>query len=279
MSYGSVPFSASMRFLIALLWLASASGGIAIADDVALPRPRPPMLSEPQSFREVAGPDFDSAEVTSSPTDCDGRLEKIAVFQPIPRLIGPGACGGADMVRLDAVMLTGGTRVELRPAPVLRCAFAESVAGWLRDEAAPRVGKIGSVLKAVETYDDFECRGRNRVVGAKVSEHGKGNAVDLRAFILADGRALGLVDVTVAKEFREDIRDSACHRFTTVLGPGSDSSHESHIHLDLIERRQGFRMCQWDIREPPKAEIAAQVPLPMPRPAMPGSAVNHDRKL
>jgi hypothetical protein len=87
------------------------------------------------------------------------------------------------------------------------------------------------------------------------------------------------VDVTVAKEFREELRDSACHRFTTVLGPGSDSSHESHVHLDLIERRQGFRMCQWDVREPPKAEIAARVPLPTPRPAMPGSAVNHERKL
>jgi hypothetical protein len=297
MSYGSATFSASWQvqpprcrppsrsapFVIALLWLAGAGTGIAIAEDVPLPRPRPPMLSQPQSFREAAGPDFNSTDVTSTPTDCDERLEKIAAFQPIPRLIGPDACGGADMVRLDAVMLAGGTRVELKPAPILRCAFAESVGRWLRDEAAPRVGKIGSALKTVETYGDFECRGRNRVVGAKVSEHGKGNAVDLRKFILADGRALSLVDVTVAKEFREDLRedlrDSACHRFTTVLGPGSDSYHESHIHLDLIERHQGFRMCQWDVREPPKTEVAARVPLPTPRPAIPVSAVNHERRL
>ena len=100
----------------------------------------------------------------------------------MPRLIGPDACGGGDMVRLDAVLLAGGTRIELKPAPVLRCAFAESLAAWLRDEAAPRVDKLGSVLRTVETYDDFECRGRNRVAGAKLSEHGKGNAVDLRAF-------------------------------------------------------------------------------------------------
>src|SRR5262249_56057421 len=117
--------------------------------------------------------------ITRSASDCDGRLEKIAVFQPIPRLIGPGACGGTDMVRLDTVMLAGGTRVELRPAPVLRCAFAESVAGWLRDEAAPRVGKIGAPLKAVETFDCFECRGRNRGPDGKGSAHGKGNGLDL----------------------------------------------------------------------------------------------------
>jgi len=182
------------------------------------------------------------------------------------------------MVRLDAV-LAGGARVELKPAPMLRCTFAESVASWLRDEAAPRVEKIGSALKTVETYDDFECRGRNRVAGAKVSEHGKGNAVDLRSFVLADGRALGLTDVAVAKELREALRDTACHRFTTVLGPGSDSYHESHIHLDLIERRQGFRMCQWDVREPLKTEVAAQVPLPTPRPAQAVPAANQGRKM
>ena len=90
-----------------------------------------------------------------------------------------------------------------------------------------------------------------------------------------------LTDVTAAKEFRDEIRDSACQRFTTVLGPGSDSYHESHVHLDLIERRQGFRMCQWDVRtpRPSEAEITAPVPLPMPRPAIADSRPRQTRKL
>lgn len=256
-----------MRLLIALLWLVGA-GGIAVAEEAPLPRPRPPIWIQPQSFREAAGPDFDSADVTSDPTECNKRIQAIAVTEPLPRLIGPEACGGSDMLRLEAALRSDGARIELKPAPVLRCEFAESVAAWLRDEAAPRVEKLGAPLRTVETYDDFECRGRNRVAGAKLSEHGKGNAVDLRAFVLADGRAFELTDVSVAKEFRDEIRDSACHRFTTVLGPGADAYHETHIHLDLIERKQGYRMCQWDVREPPKTEVAAQVPLPPPRPAV-----------
>jgi hypothetical protein len=269
----------SAWFLIALTWLAGAGFDSANAEDVPLPRPRPPIWVEPHSFREAAGPDFDSADVTSASTECDKRLGAMAVVEPIPRLIGPDACGAGDMVQLSAVLLPGGERISLKPAPVLRCTFAESLAAWLRDEAAPRVAKLGAALRMVETYDDYECRGRNRVAGAKLSEHGKGNAADLRALVLADGRAIGLTDVTVAKEFREDLRDSACHRFTTVLGPGSDGYHEAHIHLDLAERRQGYRMCQWDVREPPATEVAARVPLPLPRPVIPGAAVNHERKL
>ena len=258
-----------MRFLIAVLWLASAGSGIAVAEAVPLPRPRPPIWIEPQSFREAAGPNFDSAGVTSEPTECDKRILAIAIAEPLPRLIGPDACGGRDMLRLAAVLRADGTRIEIKPTPVLRCEFAESVAAWLRDEAAPRVDKLGAPLRTVETFDDFECRGRNRVAGAKLSEHGKGNAVDVRSFILADGRSIGLTDISVPKEFRDEIRDSACHRFTTVLGPGADAQHESHIHLDLIERTQGYRMCQWDVRDRAKTEVAAQVPLPPPRPAVP----------
>jgi hypothetical protein len=268
-----------MRLLVALLCLAGACGDIAVAEDVPLPRPRPPLWIEPQSFREAAGPDFNSTNATSAPTECDERLGKIAAIEPMPRLIGPDACGGGDMVQLNAVMLAGGERIELKPAPVLRCAFAESITGWLHDEAAPRAEKLGAAMRAVETYDDFECRGRNRVAGAKLSEHGRGNAVDLRAFVLADGRVVGLTDMTVAKEFRGELRESACHRFTTVLGPGSDGYHEAHIHLDLAERQHGYRMCQWDVREPPVTEVAVRVPLPTSRPAVAGAPINHERKL
>jgi len=114
-----------MRLLVVLLWLTGAGGGIALGKDTPLPKPRPPLWSEPQSFREAAGLDFNSADVTSMPTDCDQRLKTIAAIEPMPRLIGPDACGGGDMVRLDAVLLVGGKRIELRPAPMLRCAFAE----------------------------------------------------------------------------------------------------------------------------------------------------------
>ena len=185
------------------------------------------------------------------------------------------------MVRVDAVLLADNKRIDIKPAPYLRCAMAEQLASWVRDDAAPRVASAGVALRSVETYDDFECRGRNRIVGAKLSEHGKGNAVDVRGFTLVDSHYIALTDMTAAKDLRDDLRKSACARFTTVLGPGSDGYHEAHIHLDLAERHNGYRICQWDVRvpPPPKPEIAGAqidgkpVPLPTPRPAIPAAAV------
>jgi hypothetical protein len=169
------------------------------------------------------------------------------------------------MVQLEAVLMADKSRVEIKPAAVLRCTMAESLAAWVRDEAAPRLATLGSALRSVANYDDFECRGRNRIVGARLSEHGKGNAIDVRAFTLADGRLIGPTDTGVAKDLRVGLRESVCRRFMTVLGPGSDGFHEAHIHLDLAERRGGFRICEWDVREPPPE--AERIPLPRPRPA------------
>jgi hypothetical protein len=60
-----------------------------------------------------------------------------------------------------------------------------------------------------------------------------------------------LTDVNVDKTWRETIKASVCARFSTVLGPGSDGNHEEHIHLDLAERRNNYKVCEWDVREPP----------------------------
>ena len=255
---------------VAAGFLAACGCGLAAAEDVPLPRPRPPVWVVPLTFRDAAGPDFNAAEVTSAPTACDQSLAKIAVFEPMPRLIGPGQCGGRDMVALDAVWLADGAHVDIKPAPVLTCAMAATFAGWLRDDVAPRMTALVSELHSVENYDDYECRPRNRAIGAKPSNHGNGIAIDVRSFTLADGRRLELTDVTVDKPLREALRESACRRFTTVLGPGSDGHHDGHIHVDMIERHNGYRICEWDVREP--VQVASMlidgkiVPLPPPRP-------------
>jgi hypothetical protein len=244
----------------------------AMAEMIPLPRPRPVGIPG----------DSTSAETAVSP--CRSRLAEIAVFKPLPSITGPGDCTATDVVALDAVLLPDKRRIALFPAATLRCPMAEAVTHWIRDDVAPTIADQGKSLRGVETLDSFDCRPRNGIKNAKISEHGRANALDVRAFKLANGAAIGLTDAGVAKSLREKLRQSACARFSTVLGNGADAYHDSHVHLDLIERSNHYRICQWDIHDVietaalaakklaaatasnPAVVNTSDIPLPRPRP-------------
>ena len=77
----------------------------------------------------------------------------------------------------------------------------------------------------------------NSVDGAKLSEHGRANAIDVGAFVLADGSRISVKEGWRGSDreraFLRQVHDAACGEFTTVLGPESDSYHHDHFHLDL----------------------------------------------
>ena len=203
---------------------------------------------------------FPSAETQA----CYDRLGKVARFTPIPIRVEPSQCARFDMVRLNRVVMPDQTFVAVTPPPQLQCNMAEALVEWIRGDVGPAAATLGAPLTTITGYDSYECRGRNNVAGAKLSEHGKGNAIDIGAIKLKNGATFTLTDPQVSKAFREQMRTFACARFTTVLGPGSDGYHEEHIHVDLAARSNGYRICQWNVID--LEAIAAAVPLPRPRP-------------
>ncbi len=227
----------------------------AAAERVPLPRPRPP----------EAGPAAAAVPAPPPPSACQLALGSRAVFTPLPPLTGPGGCGATDVVRLDAVVMPDNRRVAFEPGPTLRCSMASAVAEWVRADLGPAVAQLGAPLRSIENYNSYDCRGMNRVAGAKLSEHGKANALDIRSFRLADGRIVRPTDPAASRAFRELMRQTACVRFMTVLGPGSDGYHEEHIHVDLMERHGDYRICHWEMREP---ATVVDIPLPRPRPVV-----------
>ncbi|HMH99001.1 MAG TPA: extensin family protein [Bradyrhizobium sp.] len=198
--------------------------------------------------------------------------DAIAIAPSIPDIKGPGDCGGEDLVRLEAVVLPDKRRVSLKPAATFRCPMATAVADWIRTDMAPLAASRGSVISDLDNFDSFDCRGRNGVTGAKLSEHGHANALDVRGLKLANGQSISLTDRTVSRELRESVLHSVCARFSTVLGPGSDGYHEEHIHLDLMERHNNYKICQWDVWDP-LPQIAPLLPLERPEEAPPREVV------
>jgi hypothetical protein len=298
----------AIALLLSATGSAAAQNGLVSAAKVAksthgttrAERPQPliiPQQFAPPQESYASMPESAAAEAKETPSACQVRLAKIAVFQPIPVLVGPGDCGASDAVLMDTVILPDKTKVAVTPAATMRCSMAEAVAQWVREDVVPILKDLPP-LRVLDNFDSYSCRGRNNIRAAQLSEHGKADALDVRDFKLADGHELNLTDIHAGKDWREAIKASVCARFSTVLGPGSDGYHEEHIHLDLEERRNNYKICEWDVRVPPppaeakrdeKTTMAADneaapsdedaaeadnaapldvVPLPRPRPRM-----------
>jgi hypothetical protein len=242
-----------------------------------MPKPRPAdaPVTEPEKPAAAKPATDKPAEQASSPpappppSACRLALtDAIAIAPSIPDIKGPGECGGEDLVRLEAVVLPDKRRVSVKPAAILRCAMATEIANWIRIDMAPLAASLGSVISDLDNLDSFECRGRNGIAGAKMSEHGRANALDVHDLKLANGQSITFTDRTVPREVREGVLHSMCARFTTVLGPGSDGYHEEHIHLDLMERHNNYKICQWNVWDP-LPQIAPLLPAERPEEAPP----------
>lgn len=265
------------RLALVGLTVLTVAVSIPASAKVPLPRPRPPdapVAGAPQE-EPAAAPEREAtpqapAEVRPPVLSaCRQALtEDIAIAPSIPPIRGPGGCGGEDLVRLEAVVLPQGQRVALKPAAILRCTMATAVADWIRTDMTPLAASLGTTIRELDNFDSFECRGRNRVRGAKLSEHGLANALDVRGVTFTNGTTLSLTDRTVSREIREKVLASVCARFMTVLGPGSDWYHEDHIHLDLAQRRNNYKLCQWGVYDPLPA-VAPLMPADRPEEAPP----------
>ena len=248
-----------MRRGAVIVGLLLVAVGSAAAETIPLPRARPA-----QAPSAAATP---AAE--AQPSECRLQLtEKLAVAPSLPPIDLPGGCMAPDVVRLEAIVLKDGSHVAVTPPATLRCSMAEGIVNWVRDDMAGAVRQLGSSLRAIDNAASFDCRGMNNIPGAKLSEHGHANALDIGALRLTNGETVRLTDPHIARDLREEVKRTACTRFSTVLGPGSDGYHEEHVHVDLMERAPGrFRFCHWDVRDPePEGETAENVPLPRPRP-------------
>jgi hypothetical protein len=181
----------------------------------------------------------------SSDRACIERLHRLDVRISLRPTVQQGECGIAEPVMLDG--LDGGP--TLQPTPMLSCSAAEMLARWLREAVLPEtVASTGEKVARLSVAGSYECRSRNRVEGAPMSEHALGNALDLAGVELTSGRVLSVAPGSSAPaaeiDWAKSVRRSACSYFSTVLGPGADPEHHDHLHLDVKARSNGYRICE-----------------------------------
>jgi hypothetical protein len=136
--------------------------------------------------------------------------------------------------------------VAVKPAATLACPIVSVLDRWLNDSVQPAAQRwFGSRVVEIKQISAYSCRGMNGNPNAHISEHAFGNALDIAAFTLADGRRITVKDgwhgLPEEQGFLRDVEGAACQQFNTVLAPGSNVYHYDHIHVDLM-RRAGRRL-------------------------------------
>jgi len=146
-------------------------------------------------------------------------------------------CGIARPVRVFSV---AGVRLT-RPATV-NCRLARRLADWVEGAVIPATARLGAGLDRIDVIASYSCRTRNGRRGARISEHARGNAIDIAGFLLSDGRKITVLAGwrrSPYSAFLKSLHRRACTVFGTVLGPDSDRHHRNHFHLDAASYRSG----------------------------------------
>jgi hypothetical protein len=162
---------------------------------------------------------------------CIGKLDRVvARYALLPDRTFSGGCSALGSVQLRdiGVPVTGIT--------AMTCPLAFAFTQWVQsDLQVPAMGEFGSAVVRVETMGTYSCRA---IAGtSRLSEHASANAVDVAAFVLADGRRISVLNGWSGDEregrFLKSVRTSACRRFNTVLSPDYNADHRDHMHFDM----------------------------------------------
>jgi hypothetical protein len=235
-------------------------------DNIPIPEPRPKPVTIPEQGKDARdestapGPkEAEPAEKaeqyvpppieTEDPTQlqaCLAKLKTLGVaYQEVPRIDDDNGCGIDRPIAVTSL----GNGVALKPEGEMRCKTALALARWTDNIVVPmlKTAKPNETLAGLDQASTYVCRKRNNAETGKISEHAHGNAVDIAGFRFKSGNTFAIKprmqDSTLDGAFQRAITAAACLYFTTVLDPGSDKAHETHLHLDVITRKAGFRYC------------------------------------
>ena len=213
-----------MRRIPAIVFLLFAMAGCGVAPDTREPANRGPQSAS-------AALDLGNTAARTCLADLGQRGAR---FEPIPdRMYGAG-CETRGTVQLSKVGGDVGT-LSVSGLGALACPLANTFADWARFGVVRAARQIlGSPLVRIETMGSYSCR--NVAGTGRRSAHARAEAIDVSAFILADGRRISVEDDWNAGEaeraFLTTVHRSACKRFGTVLGPDYNVAHRDHLHLE-----------------------------------------------
>lgn len=183
--------------------------------------------------------------LASDPSACFAVLEEGSVkYQRLPPL-GTGTCRADQRTQISDWPSAPASVLPAGVAP--SCTVSAALLLWQRDVVQPMARlHLGRNVREIEHLGSYNCR--NIRGGSSPSEHASGNAIDISAFVLGDGRRVSLIDHWDAPDgrsaFLRAVRDGSCAYFSTVLSPDYNKAHADHFHLDQAQRAGRWGVCR-----------------------------------
>ena len=163
---------------------------------------------------------------------CFMALDRASVlYTPLePGEVGDGTCGIRNGLTLDRTLTPYSATLRMT------CAETAALYAWERHVARPAATDLlGSPIARIETYGSYSCR--NIAGTGRLSQHGRGNAIDISGFRLEDGRLIDVKTHWKTKgpegKFLRQIHEGGCELFSVVLGPDYNAAHADHLHMDM----------------------------------------------
>ena len=225
-------------------------------DDKNAARPAEPVAWSPQ-------------EVADALARCAVLLKGLdVVTETGPPLREGTECGTPAPMRLKSVGRS--PQITLVPPPTLTCEMVAALARWLERDVQPLARKhLGAPIARVETMSSYACRNAYGRAHAKVSEHGKADAVDIGSFVTAHGHAALIIANwgPTARQIASEVAAAAKARAAAAepkvpLAPGSQPSRITPVAggLGLDGQREGQKDAHSASAEQP-ATAAGMMPL------------------
>lgn len=217
-----------------------------MAPAISQKAPAPTSAGQMNSARSAVAPARDADPIVSARRkgSDDAGIKKMCKDRKLRGVkVGnvPGKLNGCG-IRKDAIKLYSVSGVSLSRPAVMECDTAKALKKWVEGGMESSVGRYGGGVVELKVAAGYSCRTRNSRPGAKISEHGKGRAIDVSGFELKNGNTISVrKDWGGGKKGRilKKMHKKACGPFGTVLGPNADRYHKDHFHFDIAKHRGG----------------------------------------
>ncbi|MDO8607771.1 MAG: extensin family protein [Phaeospirillum sp.] len=166
----------------------------------------------------------------------------------------PQAPGPAGACRIpNPVKVSGDARLSWNRPGMLSCSMARTIERFEALVVEPAAMKVfGQRVARLVHMGTYDCRTRRTETtvaaagaggsrGGRLSEHARGQAIDIGGFELADGTAISVKKdwkgAGKRSEFLQEVARASCEHFNVVLTPNHNRLHNDHLHLDIGPHR------------------------------------------